>query len=147
MGAVNCGGIHSEENRRDTFGHAPLIRNRFPFPTMLPPRLQSRRRSPDDGIRQTDGDASQARLSAVRKSYLRDPFISFLVPQPHLVPTRPPLINIGTYTRSEAIDELIVHWINSVTTGGSKVQMISIGAGSDTRFWRLAVRSLWKVVS
>ncbi|KIJ31259.1 hypothetical protein M422DRAFT_36283 [Sphaerobolus stellatus SS14] len=105
---------------------------------MLPPRLHSRRRNPDESIRQTDGDASQARLSAVRKRYLNDPFIALLVPQPHLLPSRPPLINIGTYIRSEAIDELVVSWLQHNAASGSKVQIVSLGAGSDTRFWRLA---------
>ena len=109
---------------------------------MFPPRrgnAQLRGRDPDAAIRATDTDASQARVSAVRKQYLHDPFIGALVPRAHLVPTRPPLINIGTYVRSEAIDELVLGWLSHAGGDGQKVQIVSLGAGSDTRFWRLAV--------
>ena len=95
----------------------------------------------DAAIRSTDSDASQSRLSAVRKNYMSDPFISFFVPRPQFVPTRPPLINLGTFIRSEAIDRLISAWIQ-IDTPGKKKQIISLGAGSDTRFWRLAVGHL-----
>lgn len=110
--------------------------------SMLPPRRvnpQLRSRDPDAAIRATDADASHARVSAVRKHYLDDPFIAFLVPRAHLVPTRPPLINIGTYVRSEAIDELVMGWLKYASADGKKAQIVSLGAGSDTRFWRLAV--------
>lgn len=98
-----------------------------------------RGRDPDASIRATDVDASHARVSAVRKQYLHDPFIACLVPSAHLVPTRPPLINIGTYVRSEAIDELVLGWLKYAGADGKKAQIVSLGAGSDTRFWRLAV--------
>jgi [phosphatase 2A protein]-leucine-carboxy methyltransferase len=102
----------------------------------MPPR---RRHDSDKAIRQTDTDASQARLSAVRKGYLKDPFASYFVPEPHLAPNRSPLINLGTYVRSRALDELILSWINKAAADGRKVQIVSLGAGSDTRFWRIAV--------
>jgi len=93
---------------------------------------------PDAPVRATDNDAAIARLSAVRKGYLTDPYIAALVPRAHLQPPRPPLINIGTYLRSRGIDHLVDGWFR--LAGGRKVQIVSLGAGSDTRFWRLAVR-------
>ncbi|KAH9955046.1 S-adenosyl-L-methionine-dependent methyltransferase [Russula dissimulans] len=90
----------------------------------------------DAPIRATDNDAAIARLSAVRKGYLTDPYIAALIPRAHLQPPRPPLINIGTYLRSRGIDHLIDGWFR--LAGGRKVQIVSLGAGSDTRFWRLA---------
>jgi [phosphatase 2A protein]-leucine-carboxy methyltransferase len=113
----------------------------FP-PRRANPRIQSR--DPDASIRATDTDASYARVSAVRRQYLHDPFITALVPRAHLVPTRPPLINIGTYVRSEAIDELVLGWLKYAGADGKKAQIVSLGAGSDTRFWRLTV--CWDVV-
>ncbi|THH13663.1 hypothetical protein EW146_g6580 [Bondarzewia mesenterica] len=96
----------------------------------------------DIPIRATDNDAALARLSAVQKHYLEDPFISALVPRAHLQPPRPPLINIGTYLRGQGLDELVHSWIalaaKADCADGGKVQIISFGAGSDTRFWRLA---------
>ena len=91
-------------------------------------------------VRQTDSDAAIARLSAVKLGYLQDPFIRFLVQRPHLQPPRPPLINIGTYVRSEAIDRLVNEWLELSSVEGKKCQIVSMGAGSDTRFWRINVR-------
>ncbi|KAH9006183.1 leucine carboxyl methyltransferase [Lactarius hatsudake] len=90
----------------------------------------------DAPIRATDNDAAIARLSAVQKGYLVDPYIAALVPRAHLQQPRPPLINIGTYLRSRGIDDLLDAWFR--LAGGRKVQIVSLGAGSDTRFWRLA---------
>lgn len=90
-------------------------------------------------IRQTDSDAALARLSAVQKQYLQDAFIKSLVPKAHLQSSRPPLINIGTYVRSEAIDQLVNQWLALAETEGTQCQIVSLGAGSDTRFWRIAV--------
>ena len=94
-------------------------------------------------IRQTDSDAAIARLSAVKLGYLQDPFIRFLVQRPHLQPPRPPLINIGTYVRSEAIDKLVDEWLELPAVDDEKCQIVSMGAGSDTRFWRINVRGFF----
>ena len=94
-------------------------------------------------IRQTDSDAAIARLSAVKLGYLQDPFIRFLVQRPHLQPPRPPLINIGTYVRSEAIDKLVEEWLELSAVDGEKCQIVSMGAGSDTRYWRINVRGFF----
>jgi hypothetical protein len=96
-------------------------------------------------VRQTDSDAAIARLSAVKLGYLQDPFIRFLVQRPHLQPPRPPLINIGTYVRSEAIDRLVNEWLELSSVEGKKCQIVSMGAGSDTRFWRINVRGFFCV--
>ena len=98
-------------------------------------------RDPDAPIRETDSDASLARLSCVKKGYLVDPYVKHFVSRAHLQPSRAPLINIGTYVRSEGIDRLIERWIDICAGEGKKCQLVSLGAGSDTRFWRLAVRS------
>ncbi|OJA08529.1 hypothetical protein AZE42_02449 [Rhizopogon vesiculosus] len=97
----------------------------------------------DAAVRQTDSDAALARLSAVRKGYLNDRFISPLVPRAQLQPLRPPLINIGTYVRSGAIDRLVEQWLELSKSEGQLCQIISLGAGSDTRFWRL-MEGPWK---
>lgn len=90
----------------------------------------------DAGIRSTDSLAAHARVSAVRQGYLVDPFISHLVPRARNLPTHAPLINIGTYVRSASIDSLVTDFL---VAGESKKQIISLGAGSDTRYWRIAV--------
>lgn len=102
-------------------------------PSLLP------RQDPDAPIRQTDNDAAVARLSAVQKHYLDDLFVKHLVPRAHLQPNRPPLINIGTYIRTRGIEDLVDGWLSSAKKQGKKCQIVSLGAGSDTRFWRIAV--------
>lgn len=95
---------------------------------------------PDAGIRSTDTDASLARLSAVQKGYLVDPYVRYFVPRAQFQQPRAPLINIGTTIRSESIDRLVTSWLSICSASGTKGQIVSLGAGSDTRFWRLAVR-------
>ncbi|KAL8998696.1 MAG: hypothetical protein Q9188_006043 [Gyalolechia gomerana] len=90
----------------------------------------------DKIIQQTDQDASVSRLSAVQLGYLDDPFADlFVVGQSQ---RRFPIINRGTYVRTTAIDNL-VHRFLSVSP--SQKQIISLGAGSDTRFFRLISHS------
>ncbi|KAF9019758.1 leucine carboxyl methyltransferase [Hymenopellis radicata] len=93
---------------------------------------------PDTPVRLTDNDAALARLSAVQKGYLTDPFVSAFVPRAHLQPPRPPLINIGTYVRTVAIDDLVAQWLALSREDGTQCQIVSLGAGSDSRFWRIA---------
>jgi [phosphatase 2A protein]-leucine-carboxy methyltransferase len=110
-------------------------------PPQLPGRMHTVHPEGDDAIRQTDSDAAIARYSAVKKGYVTDPFIKPLLPRgAHLQPARPPLINIGTYVRSEGIDQLVNEWLELSAKDGRQCQIVSLGAGSDTRFWRIAVR-------
>ncbi|TFK23147.1 leucine carboxyl methyltransferase [Coprinopsis marcescibilis] len=102
---------------------------------MFPPQHNE---DPDAPVRSTDNDAALARLSAVQKGYLQDPFVRHLVPRAHLQPPRPPLINIGTYVRTSGIDTLVDEWLHLGKQSGKKCQIVSLGAGSDTRFWRIA---------
>lgn len=103
--------------------------------------LSQQERDSDAAIRATDSDASLARLSAVQKGYIKDNYIQHFVPRARQQP-RPPLINIGTYIRSQGIDRLVDSWIDVCTAKGTPYQIISLGAGSDTRFWRYSVRLL-----
>jgi [phosphatase 2A protein]-leucine-carboxy methyltransferase len=97
----------------------------------------------DKIIRQTDGDASNSRLSAVALGYLTDEYAScFLQGQ---TPRRYPLINRGTYVRTSAIDRLVDNFLTTTIDNNTSnasaaplAQIISLGAGSDTRFFRLS---------
>ena len=94
----------------------------------------------DAAIRLTDSDAVLARYSAVQKGYIHDPFIKPLLPRgAQFQPPRPPLINVGTYVRSKGIDSLVNQWLALSQQDGKRCQIVSLGAGSDSRFWRLAV--------
>ncbi|KAI9761876.1 MAG: hypothetical protein M4579_000817 [Chaenotheca gracillima] len=85
-------------------------------------------------VQQTDQDASVSRLSAIQVGYLNDPFARDLASEE--APRRFPIINRGTYVRTTAIDRLTEAFVQGPSK--EKKQIISLGAGSDTRYFRLA---------
>ncbi|KAH7334641.1 S-adenosyl-L-methionine-dependent methyltransferase [Rhizoctonia solani] len=101
----------------------------------------------DSATRETDTDAAHSRLSAVRQGYLTDPYLTPLVPRARFVPTRAPLMNVGTYVRSTAIDMLVESWLNLAGPETKKRQIVSLGAGSDTRYWRLMDKGFAKQIA
>ncbi|PYH83185.1 leucine carboxyl methyltransferase [Aspergillus uvarum CBS 121591] len=108
----------------------------------------------DRVVQGTDNDASVSRLSAVNLGYLDDPFASALTPSGQET-RRLPIINRGTYVRTTTIDHLLAQFLDpspthqphspqtpTRTTTPSlprlkAKQIISLGAGSDTRIFRL----------
>ncbi|KAL2267776.1 hypothetical protein VTJ83DRAFT_5053 [Remersonia thermophila] len=90
--------------------------------------------SHDATIQGTDTDAAVSRLSAVDLGYLSDPFARFFVQGP---PTRRlPIINRGTYSRTTAIDRIVDRFL-ATTAPLPRRQIVSLGAGTDTRCLRL----------
>jgi [phosphatase 2A protein]-leucine-carboxy methyltransferase len=86
----------------------------------------------------------------VNLGYLNDPFVTHLYrPKYGLGESsttrntrKPPLINVGTHHRTWAVDLLVDRFLEA---GGK--QIVSLGAGSDTRFWRLMVSAmLYRVI-
>lgn len=92
----------------------------------------------DEGTRSTDGSAAHARISAARAGYISDDFLPHMVPRSKHLPSQQPLIHIGTFHRAESIDRLFHNFL--ALDNGCPKQIVSLGAGSDTRFWRLMVR-------
>ena len=90
----------------------------------------------DKVVQQTDQDASVSRLSAVEAGYLDDAFAKYFVSGDSQ--RRFPIINRGTYVRTNAIDNLVDEFLSR--SPAQKKQIISLGAGSDTRFFRLMSR-------
>lgn len=102
-------------------------------------------------VRQTDFDALSSRYSAVNKNYLQDAYIQQFVDGIKSLPpykrlyvkyfknsNKYPVINIGTYLRTYCIDSVIRRFLDSISTHqASKCQIISLGAGSDTRVFNL----------
>ncbi|KAK3380160.1 S-adenosyl-L-methionine-dependent methyltransferase [Lasiosphaeria ovina] len=119
---------------------------------------QRRQQQHDAVIQGTDNDAAVSRMSAVELGYLDDPFAAlFAQPQPHPHPhpqqqhpaagpgpaavRRLPIINRGTYARTTAIDRLVAQFLADTgpadgSSGGFR-QIVSLGAGTDTRSLRL----------
>lgn len=90
--------------------------------------------SHDATIQGTDTDAAVSRLSAVELGYLSDPYARLFVQGP--ATRRLPIINRGTYTRTTAIDALVDRFLAS-TSPDEPRQIVSLGAGTDTRCLRL----------
>lgn len=91
----------------------------------------------DDAVRQTDSDALISRLSAQKLGYLpAEPYSQEFLTANSGPGTwrRSPLINIGTYLRCSSIDAMVGHFLSEAQT---PAQIVSIGAGSDSRYWRL----------
>ncbi|KAL9092191.1 MAG: hypothetical protein Q9159_000950 [Coniocarpon cinnabarinum] len=88
--------------------------------------------SSDAVIQQTDDDAAGSRLSAVDVGYLQDKYARALSFSKQNV-RRMPIINRGTYVRTVAIDALVQDYLGS----HQDLQIISLGAGTDTRPFRL----------
>ncbi|EFP85437.1 uncharacterized protein PGTG_11793 [Puccinia graminis f. sp. tritici CRL 75-36-700-3] len=107
---------------------------------------------PDRTVRETDIDASVARLSAISKNYIQDEYAELLMScqyggSQEMMIRRPPWVNIGTHHRTYLIDELVSSFLgppnhNQQEQEGEATtkQVLSLGAGSDSRFWRLKSR-------
>ncbi|KAI3330463.1 leucine carboxyl methyltransferase [Ustulina deusta] len=103
--------------------------------------------SHDATIQSTDTDAAVSRMSAVDLGYLEDEYARFFVQAPAIgaAVRRLPIINRGTYTRTTALDRLIGTFLSC--TEGHERQIVSLGAGTDTRAFRLFKdRNLRKLV-
>ncbi|KAJ9155007.1 Leucine carboxyl methyltransferase 1 [Pleurostoma richardsiae] len=98
----------------------------------------------DETIQGTDTDAAVSRMSAVELGYLDDPFAQYFVhaDAPGGASSRRlPIINRGTYTRTTALDTLIDSFLSSPDDGTvPERQIVSLGAGTDTRCFRLFSR-------
>lgn len=86
----------------------------------------------DRAVQKTDHDAAASKMSAVKRGYYEDPYLELFCPK---FESRLPLLNIGTWCRVRAIDEFIAQFLT--THEGKKVQIVSLGAGSDTRPFHL----------
>ncbi|KAF2196069.1 leucine carboxyl methyltransferase 1 [Delitschia confertaspora ATCC 74209] len=87
----------------------------------------------DEAVRGTDQDAAGSRVSCVQLGYLHDPYASCFATQQST--RRLPLLNRGTYVRTSAIDSLVRKFIE--TSPEQPKQIVSLGAGTDTRYFRL----------
>ncbi|KAF3279778.1 carboxy methyl transferase for protein phosphatase 2A [Orbilia oligospora] len=109
------------------------IPTRFATPSMAAPPSSAEK---DRTVQQTDMDALVSRCSAVQTGYLTDPYVEMFLDISTPRDRRYPLINRGTYIRTKAIDQIVESFLSRPFQG--KKQIISLGAGSDTRFFRLA---------
>lgn len=86
------------------------------------------------GVRATNDDATISKLSAVRAGYLLDPFIELFISSAQ---RRLPMINRGYYARIRGLEAALGAFLEQNTD----CQVLSLGAGFDTMFWRLKAES------
>ncbi|WFD19495.1 [phosphatase 2A protein]-leucine-carboxy methyltransferase [Malassezia caprae] len=97
-----------------------------------------------EAVRETDSDALVARMHACEAGYLPPDEYAPLFARPGRPHARrPPLISIGTYLRARDVDRYVDTFLRTGSLNGveptqERVQIVSLGAGSDTRFWRMA---------
>jgi [phosphatase 2A protein]-leucine-carboxy methyltransferase len=81
---------------------------------------------------------------AVSLGYIDDPFAQCFTSG---TPRKQPLINRGTYTRTMAIDSLLSQFMSATSSATNERQIISLGAGTDTRYFRLRARNAYPTLT
>jgi tRNA wybutosine-synthesizing protein 4 len=104
-------------------------------------------RSSDGGVaavQQTADDAISGKLSAAALGYLSDPYLPLFAKAAAAAHKRPPIINRGNFARVACIDKVIHEFLGHAdfsNSESSKPQIVSLGAGKDTSFFRLQSES------
>lgn len=91
----------------------------------------------DEAVRATCDDASICKRFAVSVGYWKDPYIQYFVRQAK--ERKAPEINRGYYARVQGVHHLVCSFLRQ--TKGS-CQIINLGSGLDTTFWRLKDENL-----
>lgn len=86
----------------------------------------------DEAVQATNDDATLCKLSAVRAGYWTDPHLPALVRQAGH--RRDPEIHLGYYARVAGVRALVGKFCEAADTA---VQVLSLGAGFDTTYWRM----------
>ncbi len=101
-------------------------------------------RDEDDAIRGTNDEATTGKLSAVCRGYYQDQFVSAFGPKKLRQPSLPPLMNRGHFARSLAIETVAKRFLTqaiSSSDASSSAQIVSLGCGFDTLYFRMCVSS------
>lgn len=99
----------------------------------------------DAAVYETANDAAQAKLNCHKLHYTDDPYIQYFTKHNinhSTYNTVAPLINRGYYTRTYAITQIVIDYIQLCHANNTLCQIISLGAGNDTLYWRLRDLSL-----
>lgn len=83
----------------------------------------------------TNDDASMCKRSAARLGYWQDEFLECFVKNSSI--RKPPEINRGYYGRVSAVSHLLHQFLDLVKRKGTTCQVVNLGCGFDTLFWRL----------
>ncbi|XP_066545264.1 leucine carboxyl methyltransferase 1 [Amia ocellicauda] len=91
----------------------------------------------DEAVRTTCDDASVCKRFATSKGYWKDPYIQYFVRQTG--ERKAPEINRGYYARVRGVSHLLDAFLRQMACN---CQVINLGAGLDTTFWRLKDENL-----
>ncbi|XP_042336692.1 leucine carboxyl methyltransferase 1 isoform X2 [Sceloporus undulatus] len=91
----------------------------------------------DEAVRGTCDDASQCKRFAVNMGYWQDPYIEYFVRQPK--ERKAPEISRGYYARVQGVGRLLKAFLQKTKCN---CQIINLGAGMDTLFWKLKDENL-----
>ncbi|ETN22091.1 hypothetical protein PPTG_02133 [Phytophthora nicotianae INRA-310] len=100
---------------------------------MVSPMTSEWRGTSDHNVTETAFDAVKCKLSAETLGYFQDPFLRFFVEKPT---RRIPLIHRGYYLRHVAVARCAELFLSHYATS-TQVNIVSLGAGFDTLFFRL----------
>lgn len=106
---------------------------------MLSTEVSHRRRttsvSEDYSVQKTNDDATECKYVAVQQKYYSDTFIgAFIHSCTEKIHRRDPEITRGYWARVASITSLVSQFIQ---IAGSSTQILNLGAGFDTLYWRL----------
>ncbi|XP_067008790.1 leucine carboxyl methyltransferase 1 isoform X2 [Anabrus simplex] len=85
----------------------------------------------NEAVQATNDDASHCKRCAVQLGYWTDNYISLFVPKSD---RKTPEINRGYYARTKGVGLFIDKFLQK---GGNRCQIINLGSGFDTLYWRL----------
>ncbi|XP_050442714.1 leucine carboxyl methyltransferase 1 [Adelges cooleyi] len=85
----------------------------------------------DEGVQATNNDATKCKYSAVKMGYWHDDYIQHFVTG---FERKTPEINRGYYARTKGVAMFMDKFLKKT---GSNCQIINLGAGFDTLYWRL----------
>ena len=93
----------------------------------------------EESVQRTNDDATLCKLSAVEQGYWGDPYLAAfkIRSSPYGEHRKAPEIHRGYYTRVSAIWNLLVKTAGQLCKNSTyKFQVVNLGAGFDTIFWR-----------
>ncbi|XP_068161711.1 leucine carboxyl methyltransferase 1 [Antennarius striatus] len=91
----------------------------------------------DEAVRATCDDATTCKRFATSKGYWKDPYIQYFARS--VGERKAPEINRGYYARVQGVNHLLDAFIRKTECN---CQVINVGAGLDTTFWRLKDENL-----
>uniref|UniRef100_A0A4W4F5A7 Leucine carboxyl methyltransferase 1 n=1 Tax=Electrophorus electricus TaxID=8005 RepID=A0A4W4F5A7_ELEEL len=95
----------------------------------------------DEAVRSTCDDASICKRFATSQGYWTDPYIQYFVRQ--MGERKAPEINRGYYARVQGMSHLLDAFLKRTQCD---CQVVNLGAGLDTTFWRLKVCLNYKLI-